>query len=90
MRDYPLPCGEPELVSDPKLIEQKLKEGGRGFLAFLLKSSAEIKKGQVPFVPNYHSEIKEKIKGRFFLSTELFKKFRKHYKRRGKIYYENF
>ncbi|CAG8847604.1 31210_t:CDS:1, partial [Racocetra persica] len=31
MQDYPLPCGRPEHLKDPQLIEQKLQEGKSGF-----------------------------------------------------------
>ncbi|CAG8589359.1 2736_t:CDS:2 [Cetraspora pellucida] len=62
MRDYPLPCGEPEVIKDPQLIEQKLQAGVAGFLAWELKSPALIKKQQIPFLPDHNDEIKESEK----------------------------
>lgn len=92
MRDYPLPCGEPEHVNDPELIKQKLKAGEEGFIRFLLKSPAQIKKNQIPFLPNYDNEIKKTVKGGWFLYTKLFRVFYKQYKLLGKqiIIYTDF
>ncbi|CAG8735601.1 22336_t:CDS:2, partial [Racocetra persica] len=52
MRDYPLPCGSPELVTDPVMIEQKLKEGREGFVSFYARQDAVIKNNQIPFLPD--------------------------------------
>jgi len=90
MRDYPLPGGEPELITDPEIIEQKLKEGKEGFVRFLLKTPAQIKNNQIPFIPDFNNNIKPQIKGRFLLSTKLFKTFKNQYKIPGKIYYTDF
>jgi hypothetical protein len=90
MRDYLLPKGVPEHLTDVILIERRLKEGANGFIRFLLKTSAQIKNQQIPFLPNYYSEIKEKTKGGFFLYTRLFATFKKQYKIRGKIIFTDF
>ncbi|KLL03568.1 MAG: hypothetical protein MRECE_13c039 [Mycoplasmataceae bacterium CE_OT135] len=90
MRDYPLPWGEPQHITDPELIEQNLQQGKEGFIRFLLKAPAQIKNNQIPFVPDFNNNIKSKIKGRLLLSTKLFKTFKKQYKIPGKIYYTDF
>jgi DNA polymerase type B, organellar and viral len=97
MREYPLPCGRPEHLKDPQLIEQKLQVGKSGFVKFYLENYALIKKNQIPFIPtrDYSYEggkIKSAIKGkkRILLHTRLFHSFIKHYKIRGKIIYTDF
>jgi hypothetical protein len=97
MRDYPLPCGRPEHLKDPKLIEQKLQEGKSGFVKFYLENYALIKNKQIPFIPtrDYAQEggqIKFALKGRkrLLLHTRLFRAFTKNYKIKGEIIYTDF
>lgn len=90
MKDYPLPCGKPELITGSRLIQQKLREGQEGFISIVLNFPARIKEGQIPFVPNYHGNIQSTTKGQFFLFTRLLKQFLKRYKIRGEIYYKSF
>lgn len=84
MHDHPLPCGEPEHITNPELIAQKIKEGKEGFVRFLLKNPAKIKNQQIPFLPDYSSGVKKVVKGGWFLYTKLFRVFRKQYKSLGK------
>lgn len=97
MRDYPLPCGQPEHLKDSQLIEQKLQEGKSGFVKFYLENYALIKNNQIPFIPtrDYAYEggkIKSAIKGkkRILLHIRLFHAFIKRYKIRGRIIYTDF
>jgi hypothetical protein len=97
MKDYPLPCGRPEHLKDPQLIEQKLQEGKSGFVKFYLEEYALIKKKQIPFIPtqDYAYEagrIKPALRGRkrILLHIRLFQAFVKHYKIKGKIIYTDF
>jgi hypothetical protein len=97
MRDYPLPCGQPEYFKDPQLIEKKLQEGKSGFVKFYLKNYALIKNNQIPFIPTRdyayeRGKIKSALKGkqRILLHSRLFHAFIKHYKIRGKIVYTDF
>ncbi|CAG8750407.1 517_t:CDS:2, partial [Cetraspora pellucida] len=90
MRDYPLPCGSEERLTDPQIIEQKIKEEQEGFVRFYLRQTATIKKQQIPFLPDYHNEIKANLRGCFILYSKLFRAFQKHYKIRGKIVYTDF
>ncbi|CAG8702830.1 43646_t:CDS:2, partial [Gigaspora margarita] len=60
MRDYSLPCGRPEHLKDPQLIEQKLQEGKGGFVKFYLEKYALVKKQQIPFIPTRDYAYEEK------------------------------
>lgn len=90
MHDYPLPCGEPELITDPQLIEQKLKEGKEGFVSFYAHQNAVIKNNQIPFLPDKEGVIKEKIRVWHFLYTKLLKIFNHQYGKKGQLIYKNF
>ncbi|MEG7979151.1 MAG: hypothetical protein NY202_04600 [Mollicutes bacterium UO1] len=90
MRDYPLPCGNEQHLTDPLLIEKELKGGSEGFVRFYLRQTATIKNNQIPFLPNYHNEIKPNLRGCFLLYSKLFRVFQKQYKIRGKLIYTDF
>ena len=62
MRSYPLPCGEPEYLTDSQLIEQKLKEGKEGFVSFYARQDAVIKNNQIPFLPDENNKIADKFR----------------------------
>ncbi|CAG8722178.1 5870_t:CDS:2, partial [Racocetra fulgida] len=85
MRDYPLPCGIPELVTDPQVIGQKLKEGKEGFVNFFLTRMATIKNNQIPFIPNSENQIKSPIGGRFLLHTHYCEELKKTDESQGKM-----
>lgn len=90
MREYPLPYGEPTHLKDPKEIAKQLKEGKSGFVRFYLKNGARIKNNQIPFIPDFNSQIKSEIKGRMLLHTRLFDTFCKQYKIIKPIIYTDF
>jgi hypothetical protein len=90
MQDYPLPCGQEKHLTDPLLIEQKLRDGQEGFIRFYLRQTATIKNNQIPFLPNYHNEINPNVRGCFVLYSKLFLTFKKQYQIRGKIIYTDF
>ena len=90
MRDYPLPYGNPEHLTNSNLIEQALQEGKTGFIGFYLTNYAIIKNNQIPFLPNSKGEINFQLKGRLLLHSRLFNTFCKKYKLRGKIIYNDF
>ncbi|CAG8756371.1 10651_t:CDS:2, partial [Cetraspora pellucida] len=85
MRDYPLPCGSPELITDPQVIGQKLKEGKEGFVNFFLTRMATIKNNQIPFIPNSENQIKSPIGGRFLLHTHYCEELKKTDENQGKM-----
>jgi hypothetical protein len=90
MREYPLPYGEPTHLKDPKEIVQQLKAGKSGFVRFYLKNGARIKNQQIPFIPDYHNEIKPELQGRMLLHTRLFQTFKKQYQIIKPIIYTDF
>ncbi|WNE40856.1 MAG: hypothetical protein mread185_000313 [Mycoplasmataceae bacterium] len=96
MKEYPLPCGEPEHLQDPQLIEKSLWEKKKGFVKFYCENYAEIKNQQIPFIPDsdyeYEDKMKSVIKGRkrIFLYTRLFEAFKKNYKIKGRLIYTDF
>ncbi|CAG8557182.1 15699_t:CDS:2, partial [Racocetra fulgida] len=80
MRDYPLPCGSPELVTDPQVIGQKLKEGKEGFVSFYARQDAVIKNNQIPFLPDSDDgKVRTKLRPYHFLHTKLLKVFNHQY-----------
>ncbi|CAG8577495.1 712_t:CDS:2, partial [Cetraspora pellucida] len=90
MRDYPLPCGSPELITDPVMIEQKLKEGREGFVSFYARQDAVIKNNQIPFLPDSDDgKVRIKLRPYHFLHTKLLKDFNRQYGKKGKLYYKN-
>jgi hypothetical protein len=90
MREYALPYNKSIHITDPQIIEQKLKEKQDGIVSFYLNNYVEIKNQQIPFVPDSQNAIKSEFKGRLILHTKLFKAFVKQYKLRGKIIYNDF
>ncbi|MEG7978374.1 MAG: DNA polymerase [Mollicutes bacterium UO1] len=90
MRKYPLPYGEPTHIKEPEEISKQLKEGKSGFIRFYLKNGARIKNNQIPFIPDFNSQIKSEIKGRMLLHTRLFDTFCKQYKIIKPIIYTDF
>jgi hypothetical protein len=91
MRNYPLPCGEPEHLTDSKLIEQKLKEGQEGFVGFYAHQDAVIKNNQIPFLPSGEDgRVTKKFRPWHFLHTRLLKDFQHQYGKKGKLFYKNF
>ena len=91
MRDYPLPCGSPELITNPIVIEQKLREGKKGFVSFYARQDAVIKNNQIPFLPDSDDgKARTKLRPYHFLHTKLLEVFNHQYGKKGKLYYKNF